>query len=425
MEELAVDLHIHSHHSISVSKKMTIPNIALGAREKGLDIMGTGDATQPEWLAHLRKALKSDEEGLSYDGVSFIISAEIEDTESIHHVILLPDFDSVDTLRALFKPHSPNIDHEWGGRPRVNLRGEEIAGFVRDVGGLIGPAHAFTPFRSIFREGRHDSLTGCYGSEARFISFIELGLSADTEMADCISELRQLTFITSSDAHSPSPGKLGREFVKFRMESSTFLELKRAILREKGRTSVLNVGLNPRLGKYYLSFCPSCRRTLLVEKGGSSPSFDNLNIYMSCENEHEELALLKGIHSRSVSCPSDGKALRLGVRDRAFMIGDGASKSPSHRPPYMDLPPLLDLITSSLGIKSSSSKRVRCLYDEMRRNFGSEINILTETPIEHLSESDSSVATMIEAYRTKSVGYIPGGGGRYGRLVAPWSDEES
>ena len=111
--------------------------------------------------------------------------------------------------------YSPNINDEWGGRPRVNLRGAELAGLVRDCGGLIGPAHAFTPYRSIFRENKHTSLQTCYGEETPHVHFMELGLSADSTIADCIPELHRLTYITSSDAHSPSPNKLGREFVRF------------------------------------------------------------------------------------------------------------------------------------------------------------------------------------------------------------------
>lgn len=211
MLEFDTDLHIHSHHSIGVSRTMTIPNLVKGAVEKGLDILGTGDATQPDWLEHLRRNLVASGEELKQDNVSFILTVEIEDKESIHHIVILPDFQSVDELRRSLRPSSVNIDSEWGGRPRVNLGAEDLAAVVRETGGLIGPAHAFTPFKSIFREGRYQSLLACYGKEAPNIHFLELGLSADTEIADCIPELDRITFVTSSDAHSPSPDKLGKE----------------------------------------------------------------------------------------------------------------------------------------------------------------------------------------------------------------------
>ena len=420
MPQFDTDLHIHSLHSISVSKVMTIPMLAKGAKEKGLHIIGTGDATQPDWLKHLRKNLILKDGILTHDSVFFIPTVEIEDNESIHHVIILPDFESVETLRKTLKPHSSNINDEWGGRPRVRINGEALAGFVRDAGGMIGPAHAFTPFRSIFRENKHTSLKSCYGSETSHIHFLELGLSADSATADFIPDLRRLTYISSSDAHSPSPNKLGREFVRFEMKEPIFDELKLAITRKNGRKPVLNVGLDPRLGKYFLSFCSSCRRTLVLQTGSEPPSFDELNIYINCENIAEKNRLLNDIHRRLVKCPADGKKLRLGVRDRAAAIGDGEIKTPSHRPPYLHIAPLLDIIALSLNVKSSTSKRVRSLYDEMRDQFGPETLILTETTIEGIRENNERVAQMIEAYRNKSIGYLAGGGGRYGALIPPW-----
>jgi PHP family Zn ribbon phosphoesterase len=401
---------------------MTIPKLAEGAKEKGLNIIGTGDATQPHWLRHLRANLKESDGRLSYNSVSFILTVEIEDAESIHHLVILPDFESVEHLREHLKHASPNLDHEWGGRPRVNLRGAEIAGAVRDCGGLIGPAHAFTPYRSIFREGRYDSLKGCYQEESQHVHFIELGLSADSEVADCIPELRDLTYVTSSDAHSPSPDKLGREFVRLAMKSPSFDEIRLAILRSKKRKPVLNVGFNPRLGKYYLSFCSKCRRTIVMKEGSTPPEFDDLNIYISLSGAEEQIRLLRDIHRRKVKCPSDGHSLRLGVKDRAMMIGEGESISPSHRPPYLHIPPLLELMTSAIGIKSKTSKKIREMYSSMRESFGPETTILTETPLEKLSEVSPQLSAMIRSYRDGTISYIPGGGGRYGTLVAPWED---
>ncbi|UCE11161.1 MAG: phosphotransferase [Candidatus Thorarchaeota archaeon] len=423
MEEFDADLHIHSHHSIGVSKNMTVPNLVEGARQKGLSILGTGDVTQPGWLGHLRNTLKERDETLIHDDIAFVLSVEIEDVEAIHHLVFLPGFESVVALKESLREYSSNLDHQWGGRPRVNIRGEQLAGFVRDVGGLIGPAHAFTPFRSIFREGRYEDLVGCYGSEVDSVKFIELGLSADSKMADCIPSLRELTFLTCSDAHSPSPAKLGREFVRFRIERRNFPEIRLAILREKGRAPVLNVGLNPRLGKYYLSFCSACRRTIILEPGDSSPSFDDLNIYISFSDAKERQSILRAIHDRAVFCPHDGKTLRLGVRDRAVMIGGGDESKPLHRPPYIHIPPLLELITSALGVSSPSSKKARTLYERLRESLGPETTILTSTPIDSLHELDSAVAGMISAFREGSVNYIPGGGGRYGRLIPPWKND--
>jgi len=399
---------------------MTIPNLVNGAAEKGLDILGTGDATQPDWLDHLRRNLVPSGEELKQEGISFIPTVEIEDGESIHHLVILPDFESVEMLRSSLRPFSPNIDSEWGGRPRANIGPSDLAALVRETGGFVGPAHAFTPFKSVFREGRYESLLACYGKEAANIHFIELGLSADTEIADYIPELRGITFITSSDAHSPSPDKLGREFVRFSMESATFDELRKAILRQQGRKPILNVGLDPRLGKYYLSFCSSCRRTVQILEGEGHPWFDTLNIYIECKNDDEKAALLRDVHKRRAKCPIDGKNLRLGVRDRAMMIGTPRSESLFDRPPYLHVPPLLDVISASMNGMAKSTKSVRSLYDRMRSSIGRETTILIDAPIDRVSKIDGRVGAMVEALRNGTATYAAGGGGRYGWLVPPW-----
>ncbi|MHA1136232.1 MAG: endonuclease Q family protein [Candidatus Thorarchaeota archaeon] len=423
MNQYDVDLHIHSLHSIGVSKVMTIPRLAQGAKEKGLHLIGTGDATQPQWLKHLKSNLTKNGEVYEHDSVAFIPTVEIEDVESIHQVVLLPSFESVEKLRKLIKSDSPNLDHEWGGRPRVNLNGEEIAGLVRDVGGMIGPAHAFTPYRAIFRENKHTSLKSCYGSETPHIHFLELGLSADSSIADCIPELHRVTYITSSDAHSPNPSKLGREFVRLEMKSPIYEEVRLALRREKGRKSVLNVGLDPRLGKYFLSYCSKCRRTLIVGKGNDSPSFDDLNIYIDCTDDNDAQKLIVDISKRKVKCPADGKMLRLGVRDRAAAIGVGESKSPKHRPPYLRIAPLLDIIASAIGVKSATSKTAIKLYDRIREQLGTETTVLTSSPIHELKKVNERVGQLIEHYRNETACYEIGGGGRYGKLLPPWECE--
>ncbi|MFW9963104.1 MAG: phosphotransferase, partial [Candidatus Sifarchaeia archaeon] len=140
----------------------------------------------------------------------------------------------------------------------------------------------------------------------------------------------------------------------------------------------------------------------------------------SCQDIAEKKRLLDDIHKRKVKCPADGKKLRLGVRDRAVALGDGEIKTPPHRPPYLHIAPLLDIIALSLEVKSSSSKQVRKLYNKMREVFGPETIILAKTSIDEIGELNHRVAQMIQAYRNKSIGYVSGGGGRYGRLIPPW-----
>ncbi|NWF95274.1 MAG: phosphotransferase [Candidatus Thorarchaeota archaeon] len=424
MMEYDADLHLHSPYSIGVSSSMNLDGIVKAAKMKGLSILGTGDATQKDWLRHLRSKLVSVDGALAYDGVHFIVTVEVEDAESIHHIIILPDLECVEVLRRELHSHSPNLDDHWGGRPRVSLSPSELAGTVRDIGGLLGPAHAFTPFKSLFREGKYDSLSSCYGDEASHIHFLELGLSADTVIADHIPELSRVTFITSSDAHSPSPDKLGREFVRLLVEGPTFHEVAMALRREKGRRAVLNVGLDPKLGKYYLSFCSSCRRTLVFDESISTPSHDELNVYVPIVSKEEMPELLMAVHRRQMKCPACGKRMRLGVRDRAIMLGTGQSRSPEHRPPYLHMPPLLEMMMTATDSTKTSKKLLR-EYETLVSKYGTETKILTGRYDSQLGEYSPRLAQLVRACRDGEVKLIPGGGGRYGKMVPPWGGDEN
>ena len=85
---------------------------------------------------------------------------------------------------------------------------------IKARGGLIVPAHVFTPHK------------GIYGSTAprmadvldtSLVDAVELGLSSDSSMASYIRELDQTPFLTNSDAHSL--GKIGREYNELQIAS--------------------------------------------------------------------------------------------------------------------------------------------------------------------------------------------------------------
>ena len=127
MREFNADLHIHSPYSIGVSRNMTLENIVEGARQKGIDIVGTGDVLQPDWSEHLHSRLVSDNDELSFRGINFVLTVEIEDSESIHHLVILRDFEAVSRLRNELRHYSTNVTDRWGGRPRVSIGGAELA----------------------------------------------------------------------------------------------------------------------------------------------------------------------------------------------------------------------------------------------------------------------------------------------------------
>ena len=189
------DLHLHSKYSMATSEKMELHTIAREAAKKGMELIGTGDCTHPRWLDEIKKASISDEE-IRVNDIYFIPTAEIEDNKRVHHLLILPSISKAEELAERITPYG-NLEAD--GRPNVRLDGCEIAEIAKDLGALIGPCHVFTPWTALY--AYHDNLQNCYGDMTDYISFVELGLSADSDYADRIKELHHLTFLTNSDAH--------------------------------------------------------------------------------------------------------------------------------------------------------------------------------------------------------------------------------
>jgi uncharacterized protein (TIGR00375 family) len=378
--QVNADLHIHSKYSMATSPKMDLPTLAAESRKKGIQLVATGDCLHPKWLLEIKKLDKED--GVfRLDGTSFVMTTEVEDENRVHHLILIPSISKAEELYEFMKPFSSNIDSD--ARPNVRLDGERLAEAVVEAGALIGPAHAFTPWTAMYAS--HDSLKGCYGDMAGKIYFMELGLSADTSYADRISELQCLTFLTNSDAHSPYVNKLAREFNRFEMEDTSFDELKMAIIREKGRNPILNVGMFPQEGKYNESACIRC--------------FKHYTLRESV------------IKNWRCSC---GGTIKKGVKDRVNELASyDTPRHPDHRPPYLHLVPLSEIISMALGI-GPNTKGVKKEWELLIGQYGSEVAVLVDADIMD-SGADERVLKTIMAFREGKVTIHPGGGGQYGR----------
>lgn len=393
------DLHTHSCYSRATSKNMVISAIASQSKLKGLDLVGTGDAFHPEWLKIIENSTEPSDTGIysvkecddstqtrllktveNPDTKSrhckFILTAEVEDQNRVHQLIVLPSIESAYEMREELP--SKNIDKE--GRPRVDMDGTELMSLVRDYDGLIGPAHAFTPWTSIYKE--FDSIYDCYNDTP---DFLELGLSADTDMADRIEELQDIPFISNSDAHSPWPHRLGREFNEIEIKKMTFDAFKDAI---KARKVVGNYGFDPRLGKYHETGCVRCYKTFSIE----------------------EARKLK------MRCPCGG-LIKIGVKDR---ISDMATWDkpyhPDFRPQYTHILPLAEIISLVYG-KGITTVFVQNIWKDLVQEFGSEIEVLIYAPIEEISKNDSKLAGVIESFRDNTLKIQPGAGGMYGKIL--------
>jgi uncharacterized protein (TIGR00375 family) len=385
--KINTDLHLHSKYSMATSRKMELPTIAREASKKGMELIGTADCTHPKWLEEIKKVAVSDEE-IHIDEIYFIPTTEIEDSKRVHHLLILPSISKAEELAERIAPYG-NIEAD--GRPNVGLDGSEIAEIAKDIGALIGPCHAFTPWTALY--GYHDSLKSCYGDMTDYISFLELGLSADSDYADRIEELHRLTFLSNSDAHSPSTNKLAREFTQFDVPELTFDGLKKAILRKEGYKATLNVGFFPEEGKYNKSACIKC--------------FTQYALPEAVENKWH--------------CPICGGIIKKGVFDRINELADFKEpKHPDHRPSYLHLIPLAEIIQMALGHASVQTKGVQTAWNKLIERFGNEINALIYSKPDELKiVGNDRIVNAILAFRKGNVIIHPGGGGQYGWLELP------
>ncbi len=389
-EIYSVDFHIHGLFSGATSDKMVFDKVAEQATFKGLDFVGTGDILHPKWMSMVRESLDEVGEGTYLHpehGVRFVPTVEVEDKTRVHHVVLVPSLGKAEELREAFDPFSEDMNID--GRPRLDLDAPRIVEIATDSDCLIGPAHAFTPWTSVYKE--FDSLEDCYGDQLGEVDFLELGLSADTFMADRVEELDGLTFLSNSDAHSPWPNKLGREFNRFELSEPVYSGILSSIEDRVGLT--LNVGLSPKLGKYHLSACSRCHERFDVEEA----------------------------RSLDWNCNECGGDIKKGVSDRVDELADfDRPHHPDFRPDYVHVAPLSEIISLAWGGVDPRSKKVQRAWRSLVEKFDDEISVLIDIPISDIKEvSDPSIGEMIDHFRRGELEISSGGGGEYGKLEIP------
>lgn len=382
------DLHIHGKYSMATSKNMIPVVMGPQAKLKGLDLLATGDALHNKWLQiledtteetadgifSLKKTVLENQEDL---GSNFILTTEVEDIKRVHHLIVFPSLESAKKVRKNLKG---NMDSD--GRPRIRMNGKEIMEVAHENGCIIGPSHAFTPWTSIYKS--YDSILDCYGEMP---DFLELGLSADSDMADTIEELQDVTFLTNSDAHSPWPHRLGREFNEIEVKEFSFDGIKKAIL---GRDIKANYGFDPRLGKYHHTACSKCYVQYSIE--------DAIKMKMRC--------------------PCGGR-IKKGVDYRIYELSKwNEPHHPTHRPQYIHILPLAEIISITYG-KGVTTVFVQNIWKQMIEKFNNEITALIHAPLQEVIDVDSKVANVINAFRNKTLQINAGGGGKYGEIVLP------
>ncbi|WP_304123739.1 TIGR00375 family protein [Methanosphaera cuniculi] len=378
------DLHVHSKYSMATSKSMQPDIMAKESEKKGLDLIATGDALHSKWLGELEDNLTQiDDTGIyqlkdETSNTKFITTTEVEDNQRIHHLILIPSIETAWQMRDEFIVKNMDAD----GRPKIRMRGTEIMDIARDYNCIIGPAHIFTPWTGIYKS--YDRIPDCYDN--RMPDFVELGLSSDTYLADRISELKDYTFLTNSDSHSPWPHRMGREFNTMEIKNLSFEDVRTSI---KDNNIIKNYGFDPRMGKYHETGCIDCYKIFSI---------------------HDAQKL-------DMKCDVCGGVIKKGVKGRIEELA--TSDVPIHpegRPEYQYILPLAELL-SAIHNKGVMTKYVQSRYERLIELFKTEIDILLNVNLDKIEHVDMLLANALKSYRNNTLNVTPGRGGLYGKVV--------
>ena len=395
------DLHIHSKYSRATSRDMEIPSISKWAKIKGINLVGTGDFTHPDWLREIKSYLKEYEDGIyEYDGVYFILSAEINlifsfkgKSRKVHICLLAKNFEDVEKLNRVFSEYGElSID----GRPILPLNCIELTKLIKEVtpDTFIFPAHLWTPWFGIFGSVTgFDSLEEAFGNEIKYIHAIETGLSSDPPMNWLVSKLDKFSLLSNSDAHSP--GHLGREGNVFQIDLN-YDELIDSIIKKDKNRFLFTIEFFPEEGKYHFDGHRNCGVSM-------SP---------------EESIKIKNI------CPNCHKPMTLGVLHRVYDLKDRDKINSDNFIPYKSVVPLMEIISQALE-KNENSKVVQDEYSKIIGKFDNEFNVLIFLPTDEMKgKIDDRILKLIKNMREGKVITKPGFDGEFGKIEVVFEKEE-
>ena len=389
------DLQIHSRFSRATSKNLTLPNIEKYAKLKGINLIGTGDFTHPEWIKECKEYLTDDGSGIltSKSGFKFVLQGEISNIYTqdgkgrrIHTLLLAPNFNVVDQItEQLLK--KGRVDYD--GRPIFGFSCIELVEMMRSISDDIEiiPAHAWTPWFGLLGSmSGFDSLKDCFQDQIKHIYAIETGLSSDPPMNWRISELDNYTLLSSSDAHSYWPWRLGREANVFDI-NPTYKDLIKAIRTKQGLLETIEV--DPNYGKYHYDGHRNCNVSLAPKES----------------NKLNKI------------CPVCKKKLVIGVLNRVEELADREEGyKPSNALPFKSLVPLSDILSTIIG-SSVATQKVWKEYNNLMAPFENEYNILLNVEEKDLLKyTDKKIANAILLNRTGKIKIKPGYDGVYGEL---------
>lgn len=393
------DLHIHSKYSRATSKNLTLEELAIWAKKKGLSLIGTGDFTHPAWFEEIKQKLIPSDDGTFRlkpeiekeinASVKFMLTVEIstiykkwDKTRKVHHVVFVPNLKTAEIFRNKLDAIG-NIKSD--GRPILGLDSRNLLEIVLESGenSYIIPAHIWTPWFSVLgSKSGFDSIEDCYGDLSEHIFALETGLSSDPEMNWRVSKLDKYRLVSNSDAHSAS--KLAREATVFNIDPN-YYSIMNAL--KTGEGYVGTVEFFPEEGKYHEDGHRKC------------------NICMSAKETKKH----NGI------CPVCGKPMTIGVSYRVNELADKKDLNtlPKTAGKVYSLIPLQEIISEIMQV-SASSKSVCNEYEKLINKFGTELSILQDIPTDEISKTSEILAEAIARLRKGQVIKQAGYDGEYG-----------
>lgn len=389
------DLHIHSRFSRATSKTLNIANLEKYARIKGLDLLGTGDFTHPEWIKELKAELTEDGTGIlkTKTGFNFLLQTEIsliytQDGKGrrIHNVVLAKNFDVVSQITEYLLKKG-RVDYD--GRPIFKIPCPEFVESLKEIDKDIEimPSHIWTPWFSMFGSNSgFDSVKDCFKDQTKHIHAIETGLSSDPAMNWRLSQLDDFSIVSFSDLHSYWPWRIGREATVFDCK----LEYDEIIKSLKNKKIDMTIEVDPNYGKYHLDGHRACNVCLEPED-----SIKNKDI-----------------------CPKCGRKLTIGVLHRVEELADREEGyKPKDAAPFKSLIPLSEILASLIGTSVATQKTWK-EYNNLVNKLGSELDVLLNIKKEELEKvTDEKIAEAIIKNREGKIKIKPGYDGVYGEPV--------
>jgi uncharacterized protein (TIGR00375 family) len=384
---------------------MSISEIARYSKIKGLNMVGTGDFTHPQWLKEIKETLTPEQDTGLFKLTSnmdsstrFMLTTEVctifdykGESKKVHHVILTPSMETAIQINESLKRYG---DLASDGRPILDMTAPQLVEQVMAVSSenMIFPAHAWTPWFSIFGAfSGFDTVEDCYQDMTKHIHALETGLSSDPPMNWRLSKLDRFALVSNSDCHSFWPWRIGREANVFELEKFTYQEVTGAIATNDSSRFKFTIETDPAYGKYHWTGHRNCKVSLAPQE---AIKFNNV-------------------------CPVCRRKLTKGVEQRVEELADRPINFKREGAPgFLRLLPLSEIIAAVLGTGSPSTQAVWKNYNLLVEKFGDEYTVLIDTPMEALAKVvDAPIAEAIVKVRNGTVKVTPGYDGVYGQIV--------